>query len=597
MPTKRRITAQQNTSHVRTPVAVNVLPWRRLRLHELVVFAVFSLLFASNLVLGGHIVITGDHYSGTASENYISPYSAADMLLSIAYALVSFFVFAGLYLFLCYKLPEPLSRQAVGKQGHVARRVRVLWPYKSAPVRVWLVLLVMVICFVAWLPYLLVYWPGFVFGDSTGSLNLILGTQEWSSHHPILFTLILWACYDFALFMGWGITEACAVFCVIQMLLMGATFGYLIAWLRARFTLSKVLCGILVLLYAGNPYVATYSIALWKDPLFSCALVVLTLLLADFACSRFSRAVLTSASLVRLAVFGLLVTMLRNNGWPVVMGLAVVLLALAFVAWRKRSARRIDFLRTAFAAALPCCIGMLLMGPVSIACGVQPTEKVESYSIELSQMARVVVYDGNLSSEDRAFMNELLPLDQYKGTYAPCCIDSLKWSSSFNDEAFEQTSIWPIWFSMLVKNPVTYFEAWELMTYGYWTVNEPTAITDTNNIVQGNPHLDDFAEVYGWRTGIERTNLLGGDSLRGVFPISFPSIPVGWLVWVYAFMTLCCVCKKRALLVIPLIPCALLILSMLVASPIWYWQRYVVALQFLLPVFLVLFAGEGCVDD
>lgn len=40
-------------------------------------------------------------------------------------------------------------------------------------------------------PYLIVYWPGLIFGDLLSSLSQALGSAPLSNHHPVAYTLFL----------------------------------------------------------------------------------------------------------------------------------------------------------------------------------------------------------------------------------------------------------------------------------------------------------------------------------------------------------------------------------------------------------------------
>ena len=55
---------------------------------------------------------------------------------------------------------------------------------------------------------------------------------------------------------------------------------------------------------------------------------------------------------------------------------------------------------------------------------------------------------------------------------------------------------------MLVKNPLVYFEAWEMQTFGYWTVNHPSVVFHQGNINGGVPRTaEEFTESGVMQTG------------------------------------------------------------------------------------------------
>ena len=140
---------------------------------------------------------------------------------------------------------------------------------------------------------------------------------------------------------------------------------------------------------------------------------------------------------------------------------------------------------------------------------------------------------------------------------------------------------------MLVKNSRVYFKAWKMPTFGYWTVNHPSVVFHQGNISGGVPRTaDDPREAPS--LGIEPKNLLGNDLACSILPYGTYSIPIGWLTWLLLFVSMVFALAKKTKWILPLIPSLALILSLLIASPIWYWERYAAALQFLLPFYITM---------
>ena len=143
---------------------------------ELIAIGLFVFLFDLSLIFGFHITITGSTYNGSAFENYISPYSIIDLV-----ALV--FIFPGLFTMLLaaysvfirsHKTPLPL------KASHSTSILKV------NPLGIKTTILLALIPFICWIPYLLIYWPGFIFGDTLSSLAQATGLASYSNHHPFL---------------------------------------------------------------------------------------------------------------------------------------------------------------------------------------------------------------------------------------------------------------------------------------------------------------------------------------------------------------------------------------------------------------------------
>lgn len=67
---------------------------------------------------------------------------------------------------------------------------------------------------------------------------------------------------------------------------MALSYSILIQWVIQRSGIRKVWAIALVVAFGITPYIVTYSIAMWKDPLFSAAIVVITVLLFDLVATK-----------------------------------------------------------------------------------------------------------------------------------------------------------------------------------------------------------------------------------------------------------------------------------------------------------------------
>lgn len=365
---------------------------------------------------------------------------------------------------------------------------------------------------------------------------------------------------------------------------MALSYSILIQWIMQRSGIRKVWAIAPVVAFGITPYIATYSIAMWKDPLFSAAIVVVTVLLFDLVATKGTIAATSKSWIPLFALESIVIVFLRSNGIAIEALLLASLLAYAILN-RKRSNCRILAAVSAI-PAIAIAASLLITGPIYNALGISPNEKVEGLGVPLNQMARVVAYDGDMTESDKEYMSSLLPLEQYEEVYAPTCTDPLKWNAQFNPEPLTD-GFWPHWLSMLVKNPLVYFEAWEMQTFGYWTVNHPSVVFHQGNINGGVPRTaEDPREAPS--LGIQPKNLFGNDLVYSILPYDNYSIPIGWLTWLLLFVSMVFALAEKAKWILPLIPSLALILSLLIASPIWYWERYAAALQFLLPFYIAM---------
>lgn len=536
---------------------------------------VISLVFSFVLVLGAHIRVTEPVIAGGIYENYIEPYSAIDFVAFWVMSALVFWVLSVLVQLSCrcrccvFCEDSPRANDGDSSIRFLSVAVRAL------------------VIFLLYLPFFLRYFPGLFFGDTFSSFAQIMGWNPLSNHHPVVFTMMMAACIKIAGLMGMSPSVGVALLTMLQMACVASTFGYLSIWVTSRLGVSSRWSWLLVVYFGVSRYCALYSVALWKDPLFSCCLVLMVTMLADAVTGMDSR-----SSTLRLLVFGALalgVMLLRNNGLCicaalfVVLAIVVALGRLGCIAPMKSSSR----LAVSLGFALVTCL--VITGPVYSALGVVPSEDVESVGIPLAQMARVAALDGGMSESDRSYMNDLLPLDRYKEVYRPSIIDPLKWNEKFNAEQLKD-GFWTHWVSMFLRNPSMYFEAWELQTFGFWAPNVKGADGLPENFLMGVPYnlmADGEASA-----GVVFRNLLSffGDGFDKVIGLSAWSISGAVVFWLLVFSAVLLISLGRSRFALPLLPFVLLYGTLFIASPIWYWPRYIVAAQFGLPVVLVVVA-------
>lgn len=127
---------------------------------------------------------------------------------------------------------------------------------------------------------------------------------------------------------------------------------------------------ILVAVFGLTPYIATYSIALWKDPLFSAAIVAVTVLLFDFVNTSGKITHSSKAWIPMFAMCCIIIAFLRSNGLLIDVGVFAALLLC--------SAKRTTSLRRAPANAITAiplaaiALNLLVTGPIYSAADIAP---------------------------------------------------------------------------------------------------------------------------------------------------------------------------------------------------------------------------------
>ncbi len=435
---------------------------------------------------------------------------------------------------------------------------------------------VVAIYFAILLPALLAMFahaPGFLSLDSLVMIDNSRGIYEYANTfrytgptnaHSVLYIFLL------GLFMQplptW---QGVALFLLFQAACLSAIFTWAIVWL-ARLGVPRPYWIAVLVFFVINPVIAVYSVTLWKDVLYSAFVLVLSLKLFDWAKSPTIR--LQDYLAVDAVVLALV--LLRNTGLYV----GVLALACAILAFKGQRAR--TFAHTAALVA----VVMVVQGPVYTALGMGKAHSSEMLSVPLQQLSAVVAHDGSLSEEQRVFLDQLLPIEQYKERYKPESVNDIKFSPDFNDAFLEGNmgSFLRVWVAAAPANLSEYAKAWVGETRGYW---QPGAVGFT------------FAGWPDWDAK-ETVNLFGGDikwinrvnGLMALAPIVYSAGSMAWFTLLAILLLFVARGSRRLADYVPFVPPLVVLLILLVAAPIDYDFRYVYCLELLLP-FLPLLGG------
>ena len=139
---------------------------------------------------------------------------------------------------------------------------------------------------------------------------------------------------------------------------------------------------------------------------------------------------------------------------------------------------------------------------------------------------------------------------------------------------------------MFIKNPICYFESWELMTIGYWGINQWEFNNDDQNITKGDLTVIDKVD----NCGITPKNLLKNKwiDFQNIFKYKDASINLALINWFVLFVVIILIGKRKYSWLVILAPSLGNIATVLVASPYAYWQRYGLVEYYLLPVYVVI---------
>lgn len=429
-----------------------------------------------------------------------------------------------------------------------------------------LILVIVFILMLCWIPYLLAYFPGSVLGDSLSSIRQITGVNAWSNHHPVLYTLyvgLFWLLGELLHNVRIGVL----LYSLVQMAILSSTLSYLLIWLYEK-GIKKWLLALFLIFYIVVPIFPSYAIIMWKDPIYSCALLWMMLIFykineTDGECLR------KTLNVVKyIAVFSI-VALFRNNGIYIV---AICSLIICF----RYKKKIINFTLTVSCFLL---LYMVLMSQIYSLLGIKK-ESVEALGIPMQQMAAVAVYDGKMNSVEEDYVFQLLSKKEFQDTYKPCIVDPIKWHKEFNTSLLESDKVGFVknWLTMLPKNLSIYVKAYALETYGFWMPGVQNKYGYIDRYIEKNEFGLKQTDLVEKITGISLKDILNG------FQISIGSGTLAWLM--LGSLALTMMLKKKQY--ISLLPAILNWLVILVATPVAFSLRYVFILAIGLPFMLCL---------
>lgn len=417
-----------------------------------------------------------------------------------------------------------------------------------------------------WIPYFLRYFPAVMTPDSYYVIHFV-ENFELNDFHAFGHTWFFGIFYYIGKFLFHNMNLAVAFYIIIQMIICGLIFTYMIKFLYER-SIKKIYLIIVTLFFALSPLFAIYSITLWRDILFSLAFVTLFISLYRFIENKYE----LSLSIVIMYILSVLVILFfRNNG------IYIILLFIPFFIWLAKRNRKIILIGNLFIVILY----FIIKGPIFDYFGVQKTTSVEAFSIPLQQISRVIVNDGDIDSITYEYLSSILDIDKIKETYDPTISDYVKRATDNVKLSEDKTKFFMTWLKIGIRNPRIYIDSYLLSTLGYWypdviywaTAGESKSIFKDTHVYSDPVILDDVPfDVLTSRK----------------IPLSTIFWSIGTMFIILVISTFILIYRKQSKYLLPYIPLYFLWLSLMLASPVFAELRYIYGLFACIPLVICL---------
>ena len=437
-------------------------------------------------------------------------------------------------------------------------------------------------CMICWLPYFLYEYPGIMTPDSINQFEQVLGMIPYSNHHPWAHTMTIKLFYSIGNLFTDNRNAALAFFTVFQMGFMSFCVAFLLDTLQ-KLRIKNVICLLILAFYALTPYHAVFAVTLWKDIMFSGAVLLFTTALLRLIPTASSLTARTAPlnliyPLTIYTLSGIMICLYRSNGWY------AFLFSLPFLLFTFRHYLKImlpvHLLILTFA--------LIIKIPVMNAYSVTQPDFVESICIPLQQVARVICEDKPLTAEEWESVHKVIDTTYIKDLYSPGFADNMKELVRAGHPEYltdHKEEYLQLWISLGLRYPATYLQAHIDQTIGYWYPDVAYTVGDIDGIIAN-------------ETGVTSTPLLRGPlvvktkeillKLGNIVPLYGLLTSIGTMFWIL----LCCIgitaMKKHYDRLIPYLPGLAVILTLFIATPVSSEFRYAYSLAYTLPLYLVL---------
>lgn len=288
---------------------------------------------------------------------------------------------------------------------------------------------------IAWLIFLLAFWPGILSQDSIDQWGQMLRFQIESWHSPF-HTLTIW------LFTRIWPAPAAVLVAQITVMALGLAWG-----LRQLVEMGapKWIAAIISFLFALSPVNGIMMVTLWKDIPYSIALFVLTIQVIKIVNSD-GNWLKRWPNWLGLGLSSMMIGLYRHNGIAVAL---VVILAL-LVVYHKRW-RQLLYAGVVFGAGI-----LFVLGPLYTLLEV---DRQKGYSNVAFLYQIGAHYDqGTFFQEPELdYLEHLLPMQEWKTKYNPCTVNPILFHEQFNLNNFlyeDTRTPRELFLKLLLRNPV-----------------------------------------------------------------------------------------------------------------------------------------------
>lgn len=432
-----------------------------------------------------------------------------------------------------------------------------------------------------WLTIQLIYfivffttnYPGELSGDSISQISQFL-SGTYSNHHPYYHTQLIHFCFSIGYRLFNNANAGIAIYNIVQISILSCCFAYVLYTLYCLGYSKKILICV-YWWYILMPFNIVFSFTVWKDVIWSAMITFFTTAIIRILIFKEDEYnALVTYIVMFISAIG--ITLFRSNGFFVFIFTTVIF---AFLFWK--SYRKILFM---FLVVIG--ISFIMKYPVLNNLNVAQPDFVESLSIPLQQVARVIYDENELAIEEKELIENIVQIEDIKNSYLSYISDPIKnlirkgGNANFLEE--HKLQYLQLYISLGVRYPGEYVKAYVDQTKGYWNAGY-----DYQRWIIG------IAEN---EFGIERSVMCFElEQLLRVYLHIYTQIPIlqiflciGLYVWGLLGVSIRAISKKNYISLFSAVPALMVVVSLLVSSPVYSEFRYAYSVFLCMPVVILL---------
>lgn len=470
---------------------------------------------------------------------------------------------------------------------------------KSRQGKWYIYVLFTLVCLLGYLPYYLMYYPGWLNNDAVWQIEQVLGWAERSNHHPYFHTIILKCLFMMGYRLSGTYTGGAAFYTFFQVLVMAMVFGFFLYQLYIRGT--RILWLVLAAaFYAVLPINALLTICMGKDEFFVASLLFFAWMTAEFdpdADGTFKWAA--------YFVTGLLVCLLRSNGIFIFVGTAFFLI-ISKIRRRKALINHISEANVSVEKVLTtiipiktliCVLSVLVCyliyhGPILNAMQVQPPDTIEGLTMPTQHILCAYLKGGELTEEEVEMIDRVVPVDEVGDYYNPRLFDLVKnfirTSGNQQEIADNKWDYFKLWFRVGLRNPLQYLVAEVRQTAGFWAYDVPDYeyVYGEYYMVDNPFGIETQRKLFTYDNGLAMH-----DYLMGFLEIYNRIWSLGFNTWLMVFCIAYSIYDRRNVMIF--VPFIMMLITLFLATPVYNEFRYAYGMFAAFPIlFSYSFGGN-----